>query len=132
MGCPGNADWSTERREFIPPFFMRGNYFEKGELSIFVDESGDYGFSLDKKQIEQSFSDCFYIVTLVFHEQNNCIDKQINFLENRLRQKFFIFYVYNMNEDFKMSVHRDTHFEFCYLKIYHPIFTSFFLGDCFG
>ena len=58
------------------------------ELSIFIDEAGDYGtFDISVKD----FSDRFYIVTLVFHEQNHSIEKQLNFLKNRLEQKEFNF-----------------------------------------
>lgn len=47
---------------------------KNNELSIFVDESGDYGtFGDDIKM----FSDRFYIVNLVFHEQ-----KKINYTSN--------------------------------------------------
>ena len=42
------------------------------ELSIFIDESGDFGSFSDKSP--------YYIVTLVFHEQKNSIDKQVNLL----------------------------------------------------
>ena len=61
---------------------------KKNELSIFIDETGDYGtFDVNIRD----FSDCFYIVALVFHEQNKSIEKQLVFLNNRLQQKDFNF-----------------------------------------
>ena len=46
------------------------------ELSIFVDESGDFG-------TYESHAP-FYLFTLVFHDQSNLIDDQINHLEHGL------------------------------------------------
>ena len=46
------------------------------ELSIFVDESGDFG-------TYESHAP-FYLFTLVFHDQSNSIDNQINHLEHGL------------------------------------------------
>lgn len=46
------------------------------ELSIFVDESGDFG--------EYAKHSPYYIVSMIFHEQNKDISKQIEHLENRL------------------------------------------------
>ena len=46
------------------------------ELSIFVDESGDFG--------EYAKHSPYYIVSMVFHEQDKDINKQIEHLENRL------------------------------------------------
>ena len=40
------------------------------ELSIFVDESGDFG--------EYSSNSPYYLVTFVIHEQNNSITQQID------------------------------------------------------
>ena len=45
-------------------------------LSIFVDESGDFG------SYEQHAP--FYLFTLVFHDQSNAIDDQIMHLERGL------------------------------------------------
>ena len=44
------------------------------ELSVFIDESGDFG--------EYSFHAPFYIVTMVFHDQKTEI-------ENELRRRFY-------------------------------------------
>ena len=46
------------------------------ELSIFVDESGDFG--------EYAKHSPYYVVAMVFHEQNKDISKQIEHLDNRL------------------------------------------------
>ena len=47
------------------------------ELSIFIDESGDFG------AYEPHSS--FYIVTLVFHDQSKDISKNINILDSKIR-----------------------------------------------
>lgn len=47
------------------------------ELSIFIDESGDWG--------EYDYKCPFYIVTMVFHDQAFALDQEINNLEERLR-----------------------------------------------
>lgn len=46
------------------------------ELSIFVDESGDFG--------EYDYHSPYYIITLVFHNQNNKIEEQVLKLEQEL------------------------------------------------
>ncbi len=51
------------------------------ELSIFVDESGDFG------TYEQHAP--FYIFTLVFHDQSNSIDAPLKHLEGHLRNAGF-------------------------------------------
>ena len=50
-----------------------------GNLSIFVDESGDFG-----KYEKHS---PYYIVTLVFHDQNIDISRQLSILDEALKQK---------------------------------------------
>lgn len=52
------------------------------ELSIFVDESGDFG-----KFNENS---PFYIVSFVFHEQKNSINEQVQILDNSLEELGFV------------------------------------------
>ena len=42
----------------------------KKVLSVFIDESGDMGFEFDASK--------YYVVSLVFHEQNNDISSQLN------------------------------------------------------
>ena len=51
------------------------------ELSIFIDESGDFG--------EYNSHSPYYIIALVFHEQNNNISTQINELEHKLTELGF-------------------------------------------
>lgn len=46
------------------------------ELSIFVDESGDFG--------EYSHHSPYYIITMVFHDQTNDISEEINKFNNEL------------------------------------------------
>ncbi len=48
------------------------------ELSIFVDESGDFG------EYKQHVP--YYIITMVFHDQSNDISSNITKLNNALRQ----------------------------------------------
>ena len=42
----------------------------KKVLSVFIDESGDTGFEFGASK--------YYVVSLVFHEQNNDISSQLN------------------------------------------------------
>lgn len=46
------------------------------ELSIFIDESGDFG--------EYSFHSPYYIITMVFHNQTVDIQEQIQYLDREL------------------------------------------------
>lgn len=65
-----------QRRGCSPPI----SYLEVNttkELSIFVDESGDFG--------PYEAHAPFYLFTLVFHDQSNPIDAQVLWLEERLR-----------------------------------------------
>ena len=48
------------------------------ELSIFIDESGNFG--------KYTNSDSFYIVSLVFHEQDKFINNQVSLLDNALEE----------------------------------------------
>ncbi len=47
------------------------------ELSIFVDESGDFG--------EYDFHSPYYIITMIFHDQENSIEKPMAGLDRELR-----------------------------------------------
>ena len=47
------------------------------ELSIFIDESGDFG--------EVKERPAYYLVTFVFHDQNNNINQQVLKLEESVR-----------------------------------------------
>lgn len=46
------------------------------ELSIFIDESGDFG--------KYSHHSPYYIITMIMHDQSNDIEKSIQFLEHEL------------------------------------------------
>lgn len=46
------------------------------ELSVFIDESGDFG--------EYDFRSLFYIITMVFHEQNVDISQAVTKLDQEL------------------------------------------------
>ncbi len=50
----------------------------KKELSIFIDESGDFG--------EYDSKSPYYIIGAVFHDQHNDITEQINYLNERLAE----------------------------------------------
>lgn len=47
----------------------------KNELSVFIDESGDFGRYYNHSP--------YYIVTFVFHEQKNLIDEKVSVLSNQ-------------------------------------------------
>ena len=57
-----------------PPFSFYGAFM--GQLSIFVDESGDFG--------EYSTHSPYYIITMIFHDQNKDIQQNINHLNESL------------------------------------------------
>ena len=52
------------------------------ELSIFVDESGDFG--------DYAKHSPFYVVTMVFHDQGVDISKQIEILNENLKNKGYV------------------------------------------
>ena len=56
------------------------------EISIFIDESGDFG--------EYQTHSPYYIVLLVFHEQNNDISENIKHLNEKLSYHNYIIIVY--------------------------------------
>lgn len=51
------------------------------ELSVFIDESGDFG--------EVKVRPAYYLVTFVFHNQNEDIDLQVSKLENSIKNAGF-------------------------------------------
>lgn len=57
------------------------------ELSIFIDESGDIGVF---NPTVNPISDRYYLISLVFHDQNDSIDSQVEYLKNRLNNDDFI------------------------------------------
>lgn len=72
----GESSGATVGGEYIPRRFLFGEKMK--ELSIFIDESGDFG--------EFKGESPFYIVTLVFHNQSNDISEQISILDRRLSE----------------------------------------------
>lgn len=61
------ALWTTVGGKNFPPFFI-GELMIK-ELSIFIDESGDFG--------EVKERPAYYLVTFVMHDQSKSIDEQV-------------------------------------------------------
>ena len=51
------------------------------ELSIFIDESGDFGEAKERP--------AYYLVTFVFHNQDNSIEEQVSKLEESVRSSGF-------------------------------------------
>ena len=58
----------------MTPAFFNEKFMN--ELSIFVDESGDFGV--------YDYRSPYYIISLVFHAQNNDIQSDLNRLESEL------------------------------------------------
>lgn len=64
--------WSTERRGISPPFLLpeRGDsYMKENVLSIFIDESGDFG--------PYEHHTPYYLVAMVLHNQSVSIESNI-------------------------------------------------------
>lgn len=68
--------WTTVGGEYIPRQFLFGRIVMK-ELSIFIDESGDFGDVVNTSP--------YYIVTFVFHNQQNDINSNIERFENQIK-----------------------------------------------
>lgn len=78
------ALWATVDGKNFPSFFL-GDYMNV--LSIFIDESGDFGTIKEKP--------AYYLVTMVFHNQKADISKDVAKLEDSLRfDKFNIDYIH--------------------------------------
>lgn len=58
----------------------------ENELSVFIDEAGDIG---QYDCTRQPFSDRYYLISLVFHNQRDSIEQQVTYLNNRLRRDGF-------------------------------------------
>ena len=69
------ALWFTVDGKNFPSFFL-GVYWMK-ELSIFIDESGDFGETHDVRD--------YYLVTFVFHNQQDDISHEVRILEERVK-----------------------------------------------
>ena len=77
------ALWTTVAGKNFPAFLLygRGEEIIVRELSIFIDESGDFG------EIKERPS--YYLVTLVFHDQSNSISENVKWLEESVRLSGF-------------------------------------------
>lgn len=62
-----------------PRHFLYGDYMR--ELSVFVDESGDFG--------PYSSHSPYYLFTLLFHEQENPINDEVNNLDRKIQEHGF-------------------------------------------
>lgn len=69
--------WSTERRGYTPPIFFCPDIFIANKtLSVFIDESGDFG-KYDPKSP-------YYYVSMVLHDQSVDISSEIENLEKHV------------------------------------------------
>lgn len=62
---------------------LLATFYSMKQLSIFVDESGTYSTPED--------SNSYYLVSLVFHNQDDCIDEEVNHYDKTLKENDFIF-----------------------------------------
>jgi len=92
------------------------------ELSIFIDESGDFGES------SNPFDN--YLVTFVFHNQTQSIKKQADYLENNLKENgFFLDYIHtapiirreNVFENYSLDERRSLIYKILNFMIKCPI-----------
>lgn len=70
--------WSTVRRGISPPFILlKGDKMAEKVLSVFIDESGDFGM--------YDVHTPYYLVSLVFHDQSVEISNNIKGMEMHLK-----------------------------------------------
>ena len=69
------------RREEFPAISNYTGEKQMGKLSVFIDESGDFGEIKERP--------AYYLVTFVFHDQNKNIDKQVLKLEESVKAAGF-------------------------------------------
>lgn len=62
-----------------PRHFLCGDYMR--ELSVFVDESGDFG--------PYSSHSPYYLFTLLFHNQENSINTEVSYLDRKMQEHGF-------------------------------------------
>lgn len=74
------ALWTTVGGKNFPPFFVTGDEGMK-ELSIFIDESGDFGDLRERP--------AYYLVTFVFHSQDKSIAENVHKLEQGMKDSGF-------------------------------------------
>lgn len=78
---------STEKRGITPLFFSGESVPEQKILSIFIDESGDFG--------KYDSHAPYYYVALVFHEQSDDISEQIRVLDEHIEKSGFPYPVFH-------------------------------------
>jgi hypothetical protein len=82
----GVSSLDHRRREEFPAVFSIYKYVFGGlmkELSIFIDESGDFGEITERP--------AYYLVTLLFHDQKNEITTNVKKLEDSIKNSGFDF-----------------------------------------
>ena len=77
----GVSSLDHRRREEFPAIFSIQGEIKMKELSVFIDESGDFG--------EVKERPAYYLVTFVFHNQDKDIDWQVANLEKSVRNAGF-------------------------------------------
>ena len=65
----GESSLDHRRREEFPAISSYTGEIHMKELSIFIDESGDFGEARERP--------AYYLVTFVFHDQVNNIEQQV-------------------------------------------------------
>ena len=82
LQCIGLGENSLDhrRREEFPAIFSIWGMWMK-ELSVFIDESGDFGEIQERP--------AYYLVTFVFHNQDNSIEQQVVKLEAAVKNSGF-------------------------------------------
>ncbi len=73
----GESSLDHRRREEFPAISNYIREMQMKELSIFIDESGDFGEVRERP--------AYYLVTFVFHNQDNSIERQVAKLEESIR-----------------------------------------------
>ena len=81
------------------------------ELSIFIDESGDFG--------DYDYHSPYYIISMVFHDQNIYISQQLKSLALHLTS---IGYDANYCIHTRPIIHRENEYEYESIKTRHKIF----------
>ena len=75
------ALWTTAGGKNFPPFLLLIKDSVMKELSVFIDESGDFGEIKERP--------AYYLVTFVFHNQDDDIKEQVLKLEESVRNSGF-------------------------------------------
>ena len=73
--------WSTKQRGYTPLFYCMGYCNLEKILSVFIDESGDFGAYNENSP--------YYMVSMVLHDQSVDISKDIAILDRHIRELGF-------------------------------------------